>query len=305
MNQTISTKNVISKMDFNLNDLPDDLRISTMTITCNLDTLIDIQNVGNFVDLALGSIVCVKYKTDNNKLDDNTVIRSLIKLKKTRKTKKNKAKKNFFNQATLIVDIKNKRRVNVKVFKNGAIQMTGCKSIDDFEFALTTICSELIKKKAVYNKTDKVIQKKYFVANFTNTDPTKISNLKIRMINSNFNVGFLIDREKLYELLIKSNIRCIYEPCIHACVNIKYLYKGKETISVFVFESGSIIITGAKTKNHIVESYKFITKILFENYDKIIKKNVEELLEREDIKKLINESNNLNIEDLQELCVSI
>lgn len=298
MNQTISTKNVVSKIDLNLDDLPDDLRISTMTITCNLDTLIDIQNVGNFVDLTFGGIVCVKYKTNNDKLDNNTMTRSLIKLKKTRKTKKNKMRKNFFNQATLIVDVKNKRRINVKVFKNGAIQMTGCKSFSDFEQALLIVCNELKKKKAIYNKKTKTIEKRYFVTNYDSIDPKKISNFKIRMINSNFNVGFLIDREKLYELLLKSNTRCTYEPCIHACVNIKYLYKNKEVISIFVFESGSIIITGAKTKNHIIESYKFITKILFENYDKIIKKNIEELLEREDIKKIIEQSNNLEIEEL-------
>ena len=86
---------------------------------------------------------------------------------------------------------------------------------------------------------------------------------KLKGVNRLKNIGFLINRENLFDLLTKANIRCTYEPCIHACVNIKYNYKNKETISIFVFESGSIIITGAKTKNHIIEAYKFITKILF------------------------------------------
>jgi TATA-box binding protein (TBP) (component of TFIID and TFIIIB) len=296
MNQTILAKNLISKEDFNFKDLPDDLRISTMTITCSFNTLIDTKNVGKYIDLSFGGIVCVKYKTNNNRSDYNMLTRSLIKLKKIRKNKKNKKRKNFFNQATLIVDVKNKRRINVKVFKNGSLQMTGCRSIDDFETALNIVCNELRKKKAVYNKITQKIEKRSYLTNYEEMDVNKMINFKVRMINSNFNVGIKIDREKLYELISKSTTRCIYEPCIHACVNIKYLYKEKDIISIFVFESGSIIITGAKIKDHIVEAYKFITKVLFENYDKIIRKNFDELLERDDIKLLIEQSKAIEVE---------
>lgn len=293
MDKTQISKNVVSKIDFSLKNLPDDLRISTMTITCNLDTLIDIQNVGRYIDLSFGSIVCVKYKTNNNKMDDNTVIRSLIKMKKTReKAKKNAKRKNFNNQASLVVDIKNKRRINVKIFKNGAIQMTGCKAIEDFHQALDIVCRELKKKKAVYDKQTKTIIPKYFITNYDAVNADKVKNFKVVMINSNFKVGFLIDREKLHGLLLKSGVRSILEPNIHACVNIKFNYKNKDTISIFVFESGSIIITGAKTENHIIEAYKFITKVLFENYDTIVKNNIESFLERDDIKQLIEASQN-------------
>lgn len=290
MDKTQISKNATSKIDFSLKNLPDDLRISTMTITCNLDTLIDVQNVGRYIDLSFGSIVCVKYKTNNNKMDDNTVIRSLIKMKKTReKNKKNSKRKNFNNQATLIVDVKNKRRINVKIFKNGAIQMTGCKAMEDFYHALDTVCREIKKKKAVYDKQTKTIIAKYFITNYDTVDTEKVRNFKVVMINSNFKVGFLIDREKLHGLMIKSGVRSILEPNIHACVNIKYNYKNKDTISIFVFESGSIIITGAKTESHIIEAYKFITKVLFENYDTIVKNNVASFLERDDVRQLIEE----------------
>lgn len=300
MDKTQNSKKGESKIGFSLDNLPDDLRISTMTITCNLNTLIDIQNVGKYIDLSFGSIVCVKYKTNNNKMDDNTVIRSLIKIKKTRQKNKKKSKRqNFNNQATLVVDVKNKRTVNVKIFKNGAIQMTGCKSIDDFNHALNIVCSELKKKKAVYEKQSKSIIPKYFVSNHESVEISKVTNFKIVMINSNFNVGFLIDREKLHGLLIKSGVRSILEPNIHACVNIKFNYKNKDIISVFVFESGSIIITGAKTENHIIEAYKFITKILFENYDTIVKNNVESFLERDDVKQLIDEINKQQKEPIE------
>jgi len=301
MDKTQISKNIVSKIDFSLKNLPEDVRISTITMTCNLDTLIDIQNVGRYIDLGFGSIVCVKYKTNNNKMEDNTVIRSLIKMKKSReKNKKNSKRKNFNNQATLIVDVKNKRRVNVKIFKNGAIQMTGCKSIDDFYHSLEIVCRELKKKKAIYDKQTKTIIPKYFITNYETVNTEQIKNFKVHLINCNFKVGFLIDREKLHGLLLKSGVRSILEPNIHACVNIKFNYKNKDTISIFVFESGSIIITGAKTENHIIEAYKFITKVLFENYDTVVKNNIESFLERDDIKQLIEEVGKQN--QLTALC---
>ncbi|QKF93950.1 TATA box-binding protein [Fadolivirus algeromassiliense] len=274
------TKKVNPQID--LSNLPDDLKISTMTITCNLDTLIDVQNVGKYIDLSFGSIVCVKYGPTN--------VRTLIKLKKSNSKTKKKKQKNFYNQATVVVDVKNKRRINIKLFKNGAIQLTGCKSLENFNDAITILCNELKKKKAVFDRKQKKIIPKYFISKPENVNLEGISNFKIRMINSNFDIGFLVNREHLFELLTKANIRCSYEPCTHACVNIKYNYKNKETISIFVFESGSIIITGAKTKNHIIEAYKFITKILYENYDNIIKNDIDKFLERADIKQLIIEN---------------
>lgn len=283
--KNFSTSDFSKKLntEFDLTNLPDDLRISTMTVTCNLNTLITIENIGKYINLSFGNTVCIKY--GNNK------VRTLIKLKKSNKKTKKK-QKNFYNQASIIVDVKNKRRVNVKVFKNGAIQMTGCKSVDDFIDAMTILCNELAQKKAVYDKTQNKIIKKEFVTKPENVNVTDIYNFKIRMINSNFHIGFLINREILYELITKLGIRCSFEPCIHACVNIKYNYKNKDTISIFVFESGSIIITGAKTRNHIVEAYKFITKILYENYDSIVKNDIDKFLERPEIKELINQTSN-------------
>lgn len=282
--KNLPTSNQSKKLTahIDLSNLPDDLKISTMTITCNLDTLIDVQNVGKYVDLSFGGIVCVKYGPTN--------VRTLIKLKKSNSKTKKKKQKNFYNQATVIVDVKNKRRVNVKLFKNGAIQLTGCKSMENFNDAITILTNELKKKKAVFDRKQKKIIKKDFVTTPENVNLDAINNFKIRMINSNFDIGFLVNRENLFDLLNKANIRCTYEPCIHACVNIKYNYKNKETISIFVFESGSIIITGAKTKNHIIEAYKFITKILYENYDNIIKNDIDKFLDRPEIKQLIMEN---------------
>jgi len=267
--------------DFKSIDLPDEISISTMTITCKFDTLINIENIGKYIDMEHGKIVYMEYGNDN--------IRSLMELKKNNKNKKKKHK-SFYNQATIKIEVQDKKKnkkVNIKVFKNGSIQITGCRNMDQFTSSMTILCEELNKKKAIYDKTEKKIIKKEFVTEPNNVNINNISGFKIRLIVSNFNVDFLINRAKLFSILRKEDIRCSFEPCIHACVNIKYNYKNKDTVSIFVFESGSIIITGAKTKDHIIEAYKFITKVLYENYHDVVKNNVEQFLERSDIVELI------------------
>lgn len=279
------------KQFMDLENLPEDLHISTITITCKLDTDIYIHNVGQYIDLSPNGIISVKYDNGSN------YIRSLIpkKLPKIRKKKK-QPKKIFYNQVSIEVRSKTtKNKVNVKLFKNGSIHMTGCKSINNCIEILTLICKELKKVKAIVDpKTMDRIIIKPFVTKIENVDVTKIKKFLIRMINSNFNIGFRIDRNKLYSIMLTEGISCTFEPCAHAGVNIKYNYKGIEPISIFIFESGSIIITGAKHRDHIISAYNFITKKLYENYQNIVLNNVnvENLLNRPDIQKMLMSTEN-------------
>lgn len=267
-----------------LEKLPNDLRISTITMTCGFDTDFYLDNISRYIDLSVDSIDTVKYGDIN---DPNTN-RTLVPIKKKTK-RKGKQKRVFYNQATIIVKMKSGNRVNVKLFKNGSIQMTGCKSGYNCIEALTVLCREILKIKAVVDtKTLDNIIIKPFASNSENVNIKKVKNITIRMINSNFDVGFKINREKLYELLLSEKVECIYEPIVHACVNIKYIYNGKEKISIFVFESGSIIITGAKHYKQISEAYKFITKKIYENYNKIVINSLENLLQKYNIKTLMS-----------------
>ena len=96
------------------------------------------------------------------------------------------------------------------------------------------------------------------------------------LINSDFSVGFKIKRENLYELLVNEyGIYVTYEPDIYPGVNSKFFWneetintkqrgvccctkkcdgkglgKGNgdcKKITVAIFQSGNIIITGART----------------------------------------------------------
>lgn len=260
-------------------NLPHMLTISTITMTCEFNTPINVMAVGKYMPLKHGEIVGVNYKTEN-------VLRSLVKLKK--KYNPRTTKKNFHNQVTVMVEIKNKRIINVKLFKNGAIQITGCKSLNNFTEAIMILCKNLKDYALMYDKTTRKITKLMFVNNVKDIGPLKVYKLKVRMINSNFHVGFLIDRVVLYRLSLENDITCTFDACLHACVNIKYNCDD-DVVSIFVFETGSIIITGAKNIKHINRAYEFIVKYLYENYEIIVKENIDNFLKLPQIMRIVRE----------------
>ena len=102
------------------------------------------------------------------------------------------------------------------------------------------------------------------------------------MINSNYKVNLQIDRAKLFSLLLKKKIKSSFEPCIRACVIIKYTpvvdNDELKEISIFVFQKGNIIITGARRKSHIMAAYKYINNILITHSEEISKKDEDDLI---------------------------
>jgi TATA-box binding protein (TBP) (component of TFIID and TFIIIB) len=278
----------------NLDNLPSDLHISTVTMTGMFDTTFNIPNIGAYLDLSPDGVVSVKYGSGTN------IIRSLIP-KKEQTKKKKKVKRVFYNQASVEVLSKLfKNKINIKIFKNGSIQMTGCKCIENCLEVIDTLCVQLKKVKAILDPEDmKTIIMKPFAANTSCLDVTQVKNLTVRMINSNLKIGFKVDRDKLYRILIQQGVDCIFEPCAHAGVNIKYNYKGTDKISIFIFESGSVIITGAKSRDQLICAYNFVTQKLFENYHRVTQSGVtiDQILNSPDIQKMISSAKALSLRE--------
>ena len=262
------------KTFLNLTDLPAELNISTMTVNCEFDSTFVIENIGKYLQLSKNRIVTVH--TSDGK-------RTLIEDKKKAKKKK-KERGVFCNQASFKVMSKyktNGKPVDVKLFKNGSLTLTGCNGLDTCVEIIEILCDELSKVRAVLDMKSKKIVEKPFANNIKNLNIENMGNFKIRMINTNFDIGFKIDRDSLYQIMLNENIECIYEPCVHACVNIKYYYNGVDKVSIFVFASGKIIITGGKTKDQIYGAFNFINEKLFGNYKEIIKSDLNDLLKSE------------------------
>jgi TATA-box binding protein (TBP) (component of TFIID and TFIIIB) len=273
---------------FDLKHLPNDLYISTTTLTCNLPAMFNAINIYKYMDLKFDNIVTVKFGNDGE------YIRSLINIKKKKRKIVATKKKNFFNQVTIVIQLSKDKFINIKLFKNGALQLTGCKNIDHFVSAINILSENLKIKRAVYDKIKKKIIYRPYVSNIDKVNIANIFNFRIRMINSNFYVGFKIDREKLYSILKKDDIECTNDTCSHACVNIKHSICSDRKTSIFVFESGSIIITGAQCRDDILRTYKFINNKLYKNWNDIIKlENLESFLETPEFQQIVKDYYNL------------
>lgn len=249
------------------------IKISTITLDCKLHTLIDVDIFSKNVTLRENGIVSVKFGNRKDPATNRTII--------TTKKPKKQSTKNFFNQVTILMKPLNnpgRNYINIKVFKNGSLQMTGCKDMDDFNNVTNRLIKILKRGHNVKTKNGKVSNIKFIHS----PDDIGIFNIKIRMINSNFKLDYCIDRKKLDRLLKKYHSKNTtdkeigyvdykYDPTGgHSCVNIKYHYDNvNKPPSVFVFRTGSIIITGAKTLNHIISAYHYILSILNRYYDEI------------------------------------
>jgi len=274
--------------------LPHDLKISTMTVTCNFDCQFNIVNIGKFLPLTKDNIYSIKFGNDPA---DMRCIDPNFGKKIKKKKKKNKVKKMFYNQATIKIITKYKvKPTNVKLFKNGAIQMTGCISIENALQVLRVLCNSLLEN--IYTTKTLGTQGGVgditlvdFVSNREKLDVLQVRDFKINMINSNLNIGYKVDRAYLYQILLKRGVECTYEPCVHACVNLRYSLKKvkNKKLSIFIFESGAVIITGATNNDHLIEAHSFITKILCENYNVLVKRDIEDFLRLDVIKELMKE----------------
>jgi TATA-box binding protein (TBP) (component of TFIID and TFIIIB) len=257
------------------------IKISTITLDCKLGVLINVERFARHVVLEQAGVLSVKFGPP----EDKKTNRSIIVLK----AKKKPSKVNFQNQVTIRMRPQNnltRNPINIKVFKNGSLQMTGCKDMEDFHNVTNNLIN-ILKKGQKIKRDGKKLKLKFIENNTT----IAIFDTKIRMINSNFKVGYKIDRKKLAKILRSKHshnsknkqfgyIECKYEPTSgHSCVNIKHHYDDKHKSSIFVFQTGAIIITGAKNYSHIIAAYNFIMKLLEYYYSdvKIIDLDLQEV----------------------------
>lgn len=217
--------------------------------------------------------------------------------------KKQASTRRFDNSITIKYNIKNNfnneetslNTLNIKVFKNGKIQMTGVKSEEIGKMAIDSIIG-LIKQ---YQKNITESEKKIV----DNLECLENKDFCIHLINSDFKVNMELRRDLLADLLMeKYSCTCSYEPCIYPGVKIQYFMNknnrdlpleeqgrcmcepscnGKgdgfttsscKKITISIFQSGCILITGVTLIDHIKVGYEYISQIIKEN-EQAIKRN--------------------------------
>ena len=186
---------------------------------------------------------------------------------------RSKKKQAFYNCFVMIIRLKidvDFKEFHIKVFNTGKLEIPGVQNDEMFEMVLKSLLQILqphSPTQLCYNKTSDTV-----------------------LINSNFNCGFYIDREMLYDILrSKYNIQAIYDPCSYPGVQCKFYYnkdigvqtgkqittenKGKYTniveVSFMIFRTGSVLIVGMCEEDVLIEIYNFLKLLLIAEFENV------------------------------------
>lgn len=257
----INTDNIIS--------LPEGMTKSTSCASCKLKaTELEIFEIDTLklmdLPLNLGNIISLYI---NKKENFKTLLKEgsvKTRKKKTEKIPKIKKKgNNFYNCINIVMRVtscdtnilENEPKINMKLFKNGSIQMSGCKSIIDINIVL--------------GKLIKILETEI-------TGKISVINFKIDNILANYKINMEINRNKLFELLQKKKIQATYEPCIRACVVVKLTpiqdNEQKNQITISIFKLGNILLAGARSDLHLIEAYNYLNDIILTHTEEISSK---------------------------------
>jgi TATA-box binding protein (TBP) (component of TFIID and TFIIIB) len=191
---------------------------------------------------------------------------------------RSKKKSAFYNCFVLIFRMKMNssfKEYHVKIFNTGKLEIPGIQSEESFKIILQQIVETLqphIKETLFYKD---------------NTNETVL-------INSNFNCGFFINREALYDILkFKYNIHTIFDPCSYPGIQCKFyynpdvsiqsgsqiseehkkLYTNITGVSFMIFRTGSVLIVGKCDESVLFAIYEFLKVLLIQEFSQIRQKN--------------------------------
>lgn len=116
--------------------------IFTMTASADLfkdypNYTINLPNIYSRNELT-DKIIGIKFNWMNQDFMKGIYCTTIYKKSKSKKVSKINVK-SFYNQMSLIVKVSDNKQVNVKLFGNGKLQMTGCKGMSDAIFATNVV----------------------------------------------------------------------------------------------------------------------------------------------------------------------
>lgn len=186
-----------------------------------------------------------------------------------------KLKRAFFNCFVLIMRIRDHtssdesfKEMHIKVFNTGKLEIPGIQTDESLSQVLKLLIATL----------------KPIIGDHIDFIPDKCETV---LINSNFNCGYFINRDKLYNLLkYKYRINSNYDACSYPGIQSKFYYiPGLETqtgqqppaneiekaneISFMIFRTGSVLIVGRCDENVLHCIYQFLKRILEIEYHEI------------------------------------
>lgn len=224
----------------------------------------------------------VEYDTPTRKSQPYKCIQKLsagLTYKNIYKFKLNNERRAFYNCIALILRLNIEgvfKEYHVKVFNTGKMELPGIK-----------------ETKEVYYLLNMLIQFLKIHIPSIHYDKNTLYNV---LINSNFNCGYCIDRQKITQRLKEEyNIISMYDPCQYPGVQCKFYYNHMNTIqngvcmcnnqcnkkgsgygknqckeiSFMIFRTGSILIVGNCNEDELKEIYEFLVNLFKNEYDNI------------------------------------
>jgi len=184
---------------------------------------------------------------------------------------RSKKKSAFYNCFVLILRLKllnTFKEFHVKVFNTGKLEIPGIQNDMAYDAVLKSVLEilqpHIETKLSFLDKSDTIL------------------------INSNFNCGFYINREALFDILkLKYNLQAIYDPCSYPGIQCKFYYNPQENvqtgykmpdllgicgdkkkieISFMIFRTGSILIVGMCDDSVLYKIYEFLKVLLHNEY---------------------------------------
>lgn len=157
----------------------------------------------------------------------------------------------FYNQVTLNYkdDYSTK---SIKLFPNGSIQVAGCSDLFD--------CNRVIKQLSFILKVT-----------LGKTEDIPVDSFKIVMINSNFSLNYHVNLIEISNHFGKEPVFNVsFDPDRYSAVKIKFKpASDMKQVTVSIFSTGKIIVTGAETLKEIVFAYNIINQHIIGHIAKI------------------------------------
>jgi TATA-box binding protein (TBP) (component of TFIID and TFIIIB) len=244
------------------------ISISTMTVCFNFNQFINL----NLLKEKLPEKLKVTFNPDSKKS----------------KVKKKKGTDSFYNSFDIkltFVDIINGKplfsNVSIFIFPNGRVKAAGVKT----QNTINIMIEELIY---LIN---------YVPCTVEFPDNLLAENIKIQMICSDFKIkpikddpdGWCLKQEDLKNIIVKKGYSATFSSLSrYPGINVKYpsVVEKDKNVSLLIFRSGSIIITGAKNIKDISTSYTFITDIISKNSKVLFYYDINEEIKQKKLKKI-------------------
>ena len=214
---------------------PSWIKITTITITSKFTEAIPVEVIKEY--FATNKQIQIKPKNSN--------YRWTWKVANT----------SFYNQVSIYTD-DHRSRKSVKLFPNGAVQVTGCCDMLD---------------------CDKVLRQISCVVSHIVGKPRKVDNYNIHMINSNFSLNQMVNLENVFNVFTEEGHDTTFNPDRYSAVKIKIKVLDTAKVTVSIFSSGRIIVTGAKALQEVAEGYKCIMETVFRNKHSITTDSVDKI----------------------------